>query len=173
MRKDDQQLVTRIQNGDQQAIGDLYRQYAGALYVVVFRILRSEEDANDVLQEAFVKIWKNIDRYDAGKAGLYTWMMNICRNLAIDKTRSKHFKRSGKIQNADEIVRQLGTTRTETDHIGLKEIVKQLEPEQEKLVDLIYFGGYTQKEVAEKLEMPLGTVKTRIRKAIQVLRKYF
>lgn len=143
------------------------------MYGIIFRIVNSEEIARDVMQEAFVKIWNKGETYDVSKGRLFTWMLNITRNLAIDTIRSKDFKNNHQIQNIDDSVnrvnRQMNTT-TKVDHIGLKEVVETLKEEYKELIDLLYFGGYTQEEAAKKLNLPLGTVKTRARSAINQLR---
>ena len=166
-------LVGLLKQKDKAAFSVLYDNYSAALYGVVYKIVANEELARDVLQEAFVKIWKNSEKYDRGKGSLYTWMLNIARNSAIDKLRSKHLKYN--IQTLDEgVYRAKGTsTDPNTDRIGLREIVEGLDPRLREVIELAYFGGLTQDEISQQLEIPLGTVKTRARKALQELRKYF
>lgn len=150
-------------------IGVLYDQYSPALYGVILRIVQSQPTAEDVLQETFVKIWKNADAYDASKGRLFTWMISIARNCAIDYTRSKGYKQQVRAQG-NFVNKEEQTDTFDTDHIGLKEIVAKLEPGNQEIIDLVYFQGYTPAETAEKLNMPLGTVKTKIRSALQLLR---
>lgn len=172
----EQELVARLQRNDRAAYEHLYDNYSTALYGVINRVITDEEMACDVLQEAFVKIWNNIHGYDAAKGKLFTWMLNICRNLAIDKTRSKDYSNNQKNQSAEKSVSQLERIHTETikpDQIGLREVVGQLDPNERFLIDLMYFKGYTQAEIAEEYNMPLGTVKTRLRSATMNLRKLF
>jgi RNA polymerase sigma factor (sigma-70 family) len=154
----------------------LYDNYSAALYGVIHRIVLDEETASDVLQEAFVKIWNGIKSYDPTKGKLFTWMLNICRNMAIDKTRSKDFNNSQKNQSTEIVVNQMGRLKTENikpDQIGLMELVDKLDPNEKLLIDLMYFKGYTQAEIAEEYNIPLGTVKTRLRSATMNLRKVF
>lgn len=154
----------------------LYKQYAGALYGVIRKVITDEQTAQDVLQEVFVKIWNNIDKFDASKGRLYTWMLNLARNAAIDKLRSKGEIMKGKIHTGEDIVyRQENTLQTEqqTDTIGLRKVVAELKPEYQSIVELAYFKGYTLDEISKTLEMPLGTVKTRMRKAISMLRDHY
>ncbi|MBL7720268.1 MAG: RNA polymerase sigma factor [Flavipsychrobacter sp.] len=157
------------------AFNYLYGNYSAVLYGVIRRTIFDEQTAQDVLQETFVKIWSNIARYDAGKGRIYTWMINIARNAAIDKLRSKGEIMKGKIQTGEEIVinNQRGTTAQSTDTIGVKAAVESLEPQYRAIVDLAYFKGYTQDEIAKALDVPLGTVKTRMRHALKVLREHF
>lgn len=126
-----------------------------------------------MLQEAFVKIWKNIELYDASKGSIFTWMLNICRNTAIDETRSKNFRKEAQNQNVEDYVSVIDSqnrVELKVDHIGLKEIVEKLKPEHRELIDKVYFKGYTHDEVSKELSIPLGTVKTRIRAAMQHMR---
>ena len=169
-------LVAGLQSGDTSVLSLVYERYAPALFGVLSRLVNDDHLAEDILQEAFVKIWHNASAYDASKGRLYTWMLNICRNQAIDKMRSKGYK-VGKATASDESVllenpnEIYDAIRPET--IGVKEMVQQLRPEWKQLIDLIYFKGYTQQEVSETLGIPLGTVKTRLRSAINALREKF
>ncbi len=166
--------MVALQNKDRSAFNYLYDNYSGALYGVIKRVVEAEEIANDVLQEAFVKIWKNIGGYDASKGSIFTWMMNICRNTAIDEVRSKNFKKEAQNQNIDDfvsIVDNQNKVEQKVDHIGIKKIVQNLKPEHRILIDKIYFEGYTQDEVSKELDIPLGTVKTRVRAAMTHLRE--
>ena len=170
-------LLDKLVQRDQKAFQWLYDQYSPALYGVVMRIVREEEQAQDLLQDVFVKIWKNLDAYDASKGRLFTWMLNVARNTAIDSLRSRKTRPFGEIRTNEENVhivdQQHNTTQPNPDHIGLKEVVDQLRPERRQLIDLVYFGGYTHEEAAEELQLPLGTVKTRVRAALQELKSVF
>ncbi len=150
------------------------KNYSQALYGVLFKIVNDEEIARDLLQETFVKIWKNISNYDRQKGRLFTWMLNVARNTAIDTLRSKAFKTNNQnqdIENVVNIVDAQMNTSSQVDHIGLKEVVGKLKVEQQQIIDLLYFNGYTQEEAAKELNLPLGTVKTRSRSAIMQLRQ--
>lgn len=170
----EEQLVQLLKNKDRAAFTTLYDNYCNALYGVVFRIVNDEPLAQDILQEVFVKIWKNIEFYDASKGRLFTWLMNVTRNTAIDKYRSQEFRHQAKNQKMEDSVNQVNmvsTVNTKVDHIGLKEQISQLKPEYIQMIDLLYFQGYTHEEVAKEFNIPLGTVKTRIRSAIMQLRQ--
>jgi RNA polymerase sigma-70 factor (ECF subfamily) len=170
---DENTLVAALKERKPDAITYLYDNYSQALFGVIDRIIQSEEISNDVLQESFVKIWKNIENYSREKGSLFTWMLNVCRNTAIDETRSRQYKKQLQNQNIEDSVHSVNHSKQvlqNIDHIGLKEVVAKLRPEQKILVDKIYFEGYTQEEVSKELEIPLGTVKTRIRAAIMHLR---
>lgn len=168
---DEDEIVSHLQNGGAKAIGLLYDRYSAALYGVIFRIVRSERFAEDALQESFIKIWKNIDNFDKQKASLFTWMLNIARNHAIDVTRSKMFKQSMRNQEIETTpVTKTGDNINEIT-IGVMDFVANLENKYQEVIDLCYFQGYTQVEIAEKLDIPLGTVKSRIRIGLRELRK--
>jgi len=122
-----------------------------------------------------VKIWKNGKSYDSSKGTLFTWMLNITRNTAIDKIRSKGYRKNGKNQILDHSVYNTESKNygINPEVVGLKELLNNLDDKYKEVVDLIYFNGYTQKEVSEHLELPLGTVKSRIRIALRELRELF
>jgi RNA polymerase sigma-70 factor (ECF subfamily) len=167
-------LVLALRAKSRDAFTYLYDHYCNALFGVIDRIVQSEEIANDVLQESFIKIWKNIDSYTREKGSLYTWMLNVCRNTAIDTVRSKQYKKESQNQNIDDYVTTINRNeqvQMKVDQIGLKEVIQKLKPEHKLLIDKIYFEGYTHEEASKELELPLGTVKTRIRSAIMQLRE--
>jgi RNA polymerase sigma factor (sigma-70 family) len=158
---------------DRRAFEYLYDHYSGALYGVVARIILKESVAEEVLQDAFLKIHNKIEAYDASKGRLFTWMLNLTRNLAIDKTRSKEISRdnkTGDIENLVSRVERKAFTETPIDSIGVKDILRNLSEEQQFIVEYLYFKGYSQSELAEEFDIPLGTVKTRLRLAMKQLR---
>ena len=170
----EEELVARLRSRDSSAMSVLYDMYSATLYGVVLQIVKIEETAEDVLQEAFVKIWNSFDHYDTAKGRLFTWMINICRNQAIDTIRSKQHR----VSNVTEDI--VGSTRSgfsaeefKPEHIGVREIVENLNPEQKQVIDLMYFKGLTQSEIAAAYNIPLGTVKTRARSAVKLLSRLF
>ncbi|WP_299700234.1 sigma-70 family RNA polymerase sigma factor [uncultured Pontibacter sp.] len=172
LKEDD--LVARLRARDSSAMSQLYDMYSPTLYGVVLQIVKVEEVAEDVLQEAFVKIWNSFDKYDASKGRLFTWMINICRNLAIDTIRSKQYRVSNQSENIEADSRTYYYTDTfKPEHIGVRDMVDNLNPEQKQVIDLMYFKGLTQSEIAESYNIPLGTVKTRVRSAVKHLTRIF
>jgi len=163
------ELVASLRKKDEEAFGYLYEHYSGALYGVIKQIIGELELSNDVLQETFVNIWRRIESYDENKGRLFTWMLNIARNAAIDKTRSKGFQQSQRQMPLDGDVIQ-PSVRPEIDDYGLKKMIFKLKDEQRLLIDLSYFQGFTHEQIATALHIPLGTVKTRIRSALTQLR---
>ncbi|MBO9727655.1 MAG: sigma-70 family RNA polymerase sigma factor [Chitinophaga sp.] len=167
------ELVQGLKARDQKVFSYLYDQYSPALYGVIVKVLNNDSSAGDVLQEVFLKIWRNNDRYNEEKGRLFTWMLNITRNAAIDILRSKSYKQEQRIQHITDHVNILNsalTVQLSTDYIGFSQILEQLTKEQRTLIDLAYYKGCTQEEIARALEIPLGTVKTRMRNAIIQLR---
>jgi len=170
----DEKFVEALKLRNETAFAKLYDDYSAALYGILFRILGKEELAQDALQESFVKIWKNIDSYDCSKGSLFTWMLNISRNHAIDMLRSKNMRQ--KIQSIDKsvgVVNKQMSSSTNTDHFLIKELIENLKPEHKQMIEMAFYQGYTQEELAEELNIPLGTIKTRARAALSQLRKYF
>ncbi|MBL4676082.1 MAG: sigma-70 family RNA polymerase sigma factor [Mucilaginibacter sp.] len=172
----EENLIQALRNREKIAVEALYDMYSASLYGVIIRIVTEEAAAEDILQETFVKIWHSFASYSADKGRLFTWMVNIARNLAIDKVRSKDFKNQGKNQELENNVTFIDEQRNTVynpELLGIRDLVKTLKPEQKAILDLVYFKGYTHVEAAEELDVPLGTIKTRLRMAIQQLRKHF
>lgn len=166
------ELVLLLKQRNQSAFAYLYDHYAGALYSVIVNIVPDRELANDVLQEVFIKVWKQINTYDKTKGRLFTWMLNVARNASIDTVRSKNFQHSQQNRELTESVHDAGgTTHTDTDKIGLRKIVHKLKEDYRVLIELSYFEGYTQDEISKMLTIPLGTVKTRLRSALVQLKQ--
>jgi RNA polymerase sigma factor (sigma-70 family) len=170
----EQELVGALKERDNQAYSYLYDNYSGALYSIILQIVQNTELASDVLQEVFINIWRKIETYDASRGRLFTWMLNITRNASIDTLRSKGYQNSQKNQALSENVsiKSGQVTQTNTDNIGLKKTLAKLKPEHRTLIELAYFKGYTHEEIAQIEDIPLGTVKTRIRNALLQLREY-
>jgi RNA polymerase sigma-70 factor (ECF subfamily) len=165
------ELVTALRSKDNHAFGYLYDHYSGALYSVVKQVVNDVEVSNDVLQETFINIWRKIDSYDETKGRLFTWMLNIARNAAIDKTRSKGFQQSSKLQPMmDGDGANHPSVRMGLEDYGLKKVLQKLKEEQRLLIDLSYYQGFTHEQISKALDIPLGTVKTRIRSALTQLR---
>lgn len=168
------QLEALLKSGKEKDFEILYDRFSDALYGVLCRVLRDEELAEDALQEAFMKIWRNGQKYDANKGTIFTWMLNIARNHAIDKLRSLKNTASSKSGEGLDDVNIPTAADDAPDEVlqrsELLELVNTLPQPLLILIDLVYVKGYTQAEVAEQLGIPLGTVKTRIRTALQTLR---
>jgi RNA polymerase sigma-70 factor, ECF subfamily len=170
----EEELVMLLQSRDQQAFSYLYDNYAAALNGIIYRMVENRELAEDILQEAFIKIWNNFSNYDTAKGRLFTWMLNITRNLTIDTLRSKGYKKQAKISGDENSVSNVtddNRVAERFDAMGIKKQLVNLKPEQRSIIDLAYFNGFTQDEISKEMGIPLGTVKTRMRAAIIELRK--
>lgn len=169
----EQRIVGLLHQNDRNAISLAYKHYGANLYGVVLSILRNEEDAQEVLQDTFVKIWSNAQSYDTSKGKLYTWMINIARRTAIDKTRSAVFKSRKRTDSTDatEDYKVTWSTPGKVKDVGLEKVINSIDEKYRTIIDLVYFQGYTMKEVHEELGIPLGTVKSRVRLALVELRK--
>lgn len=167
----EQELVTLLHERNEKAFGYLYDNYSGAIFGIINSIITDRDIANDVLQNVFINIWKKIELYDASKGRLFTWMLNIARNASIDEIRSKGFRQSQKNQSLNDNVDVSGaSTGPVTEDVGLKKVLANLKSEWRVLVDMSYFQGFTHEEISKILNIPLGTVKTRIRSALSQLR---
>ncbi len=174
---DDRSLIVLLCNGDNDAYALLYDRYGAMLYGVILRIVGEHPDAENLLQDTIVKVWRYIDSYDASKARFTTWILNIARNTAIDFTRSKVFLQRKQKQNLESLHdagnELVSTSGIQSDTIGLRQIVEKLTTSHRQIIDWMYFDGYTQQEIADNFNIPLGTVKTRTRAALTELRRCF
>ena len=169
----DAQIVTRLKNRDKTALSDLYDYYGAAFYGQAHRITDSETLAQEAVQDAFLKIWNNIHQYDDSKGKLFTWMYRIARNEAIDKKRSKENRLSDKTTSINDTVYSYeadNSTAKNVEDIGVKQLLNMLDADSKGIMELVYFQGYTHSEVAELTKTPIGTVKTKVRRAILKLR---
>ena len=170
-----EELLPLLLRKEERAFTQLYDLYSKSLFSIITNLIKDREEAEDVLQEVFVKIWKNIETYNQSKGRLYTWMLNITRNTSIDKLRSKGFNNSQKNLSSDNFVHLLDDSNKLTnkiDSIGIRDFVNKLKPKCIQLIDLLFFKGFTQQEASEELEIPLGTVKTQNRMCMNDLRNY-
>jgi RNA polymerase sigma factor (sigma-70 family) len=169
-------LIAALKKHDSGAFSYLYDNYKAALFTIIIQIITDKEIAQDVLQEAFVMAWKNVDKYDPSKGRLFTWLYNVTRNCAINTTRSKAYKSEQKNDSLDNYVTYVDEKRNDAvniNQIGLRKQVQQLREEYKNVVELSYFNGCTHEEIAKLLAIPVGTVKTRLRNALIELRKQF
>lgn len=169
----EEELIKGLKEGNHQTYGELYDRYAKNLYLIILKIVKSEEEAENLLQDCFVKIWRSIELYDSSVSRLYTWLIVIARNIAIDFCRSSYFSKKSKIQSDDYLVfkESLNSEMLKLDYLGLDKVVDGLDLVHRKLIELQYYLGYTQQEVSEELQIPLGTVKSRTRTALKILRE--
>lgn len=169
------QLILLLKAKNEQALPVLYEKYGMALFGVIYQIIKNQQIAEDILQDVFYKIWVNAAQYNAKKGRLFTWMVRIARNAAIDEKRSKRYKNSLKtydLYDNQAAVEKNSFIVQNIDMIGVRELIEQLNTKYRVIIELIYFQGYTQVEASQELAIPLGTVKTRVKKAISYLKKW-
>ncbi|GAB2471369.1 hypothetical protein GCM10011375_37810 [Hymenobacter qilianensis] len=164
-------LLERLYARDPSAMVDFYDRYGAAMYGLLRRLLRDDALAEDLLQEALVKIWQQFPTYQAAKGSLFTWALTLCRNLALDQLRSRRAHQARQTQSLEgSPALAHASAGFQPEHVGVRELVAQLPPAQRQLLELLYVEGYTVREAAQELELPLGTVRTRTRAALRSLR---
>ena len=174
----DRELVRRMAAGDESALGTLYDRYSPLLHSVVRRIVGDPDDAEEVLEEAFWQAWRQAGRYEESRGGLSTWLVMIARSRAVDRVRARRRVREERWDELPEPPAESGDAVSPLDSAQMDEVrrmvgraVATLPPEQRQTVELAYFRGLSQSEIAEATGQPLGTVKTRARLALQKLRE--
>jgi len=166
-------IVELLQERNDKAISLLYEHYGDTLYGVAYKVVRDEELAQDVLQESFVKIWKKSDSYDATKAKLFTWLFRITRNTAIDKLRSINTKTEREIQIDVSNVYNVGIQSTRPELLDVRENLDKIDDKYQIVLDALFFQGMTQQEASEELDIPLGTIKSRLKIGLRELKKIY
>lgn len=173
---DEETFVKKLYGRHPEAIGALYDQYSAVLYGIIYRIVNNPEVAEEVLMDTFSKIWNNFQQYDASKGRLLTWMINLARNSSLEKVRpinNSDINKNNSDWNSVFKIQSDKATSYDPETIGIDYITEKLEPEYKMIIDLLFFHGLSQSEVAEKLNIPLGTVKSRSRAAIQKIQLLF
>jgi len=169
----EQHIVQLLQKSDTTAINLLYENYADSLYGVILKITKNEELAQDALQESFVKIWRNAKKYDSKKAKLFTWLYRIARNTAIDKLRSHNNRFEKEVQIDKSNVYILPTSSLNQDVIDIKDHVGRLDEKYQIVLNALFFEGMTQQEASDELDIPLGTIKSRLKIGLRELKKLY
>jgi RNA polymerase sigma-70 factor, ECF subfamily len=159
-------LLDRLAAGDHAALGEVYDRYAGLVNGLALRILRNTAEAEEVIQEVFVQIWRQAVRFDPARGSAEAWICTIARTRALDRLRRRTSRRE---EPDDEIPGASATPRT-VEALAVRKALESLSADQRTALELAYWEGLTQSEIAERLGEPLGTVKTRIRTAMIRLR---
>jgi RNA polymerase sigma-70 factor, ECF subfamily len=167
----DGSLMDRVRIGEQRAMTEIFERYAGLVYSVAFRVLNDSGHAEDVTQEIFFQLWRNPDSYSPSRGSLAAWLLVIARNRAIDHLRQRRYD-----ETIDEVAVASATKlENEAERSIIIErvqgILGELPEEQQRSLQMAFFEGLSHSEIAEKTGQPLGTVKTRIRSALTLLRK--
>ena len=177
-RPSDASLVERVSAGDRAAFGELYDRYARPAYSLARRICVDPDLAEDVVQEAFLALWRNPTGYDRSRGGFGTWLMTVVHHRAVDAVRRENTQRRRNVPLTDEVSERNAPAAEGADYAALtgvvgaevREALKRLPEDQRQVIALAYLGGYTQIEVAALTGIPLGTVKSRTFAAIRRLR---
>lgn len=156
---------------NQQGLSNLYDNYSGAVFGIIYRTLPNKSIAEEVLQQTMLKAWQKIETYDSSKSSLFTWLSTIARNTAIDKRRLKSFEMNQKTDSLDTHVYHASTSQKSGAKIDVERLTKNLDEKYKTVLDLMYLQGYSHSEISEKLDIPLGTIKTRLRTAVKILRE--
>ena len=167
-------LIELLTANSHKAIPLIYDKYSGALYGIILRIVKQEEVAQELLQDTFVKIWQKRSYFDNSKGRLFTWMAQIARNLSINYLNSKSCKNKSKVHPIASNVHAFQSHYSiKVDTVDVGDMIKKLDDKYRQIVDLAYFQGYTQKEISERLNMPLGSVKSGVKIALRELKKIY
>jgi RNA polymerase sigma-70 factor, ECF subfamily len=169
-------LIRQVANQDRDAFSQLYDRFSSLVFTLAMRMLRARSDAEDLLQEVFVQVWRQAQSYSAERGSPEAWIINIARSRAIDKIRSiRRMEKSfvltddpARAESSDNVESSVAESEA---RMAMNSALANLPETQRKVLELAYFGGLTQTEIATRLAEPLGTVKTRMRSAIQRLRE--
>jgi RNA polymerase sigma-70 factor, ECF subfamily len=172
----DSQMAARLKRGETTAIESLYDRYGRLAYGLAFRILNERGAAEDVVQDAFVSVWRNAAGFDASRGSLRNWLLSIVRNRAIDRLRGSTRIRS-EIDLADaeprpQVPDAWETVALDLERKQIQEGFGELPDPQRQTLELAYFGGYTHVEIASRMNVPLGTVKSRMRIGLEKMRTF-
>jgi RNA polymerase sigma-70 factor (ECF subfamily) len=168
-------LIKRIKAGDNKALEELYDLYKSLLFGMIISIVKKREEAEDVLQEVFMRIWEKAHTFDENRGNVYSWIVTLTRNKAIDRIRSKGYKTQKKATTSvdepefslegdkfDPLETTIFSDRAEL----VKKALEEIPEKQREIIKVAYYGGMTQSEISEHLDIPLGTVKTRTRQGL-------
>ncbi len=167
-------LVAAMAKGDKQAMAALYDQLSGPLYSLAIRMLGDATEAQDLTQDIFIQLWRTAASYDAGRGSVFSWAVTLTRNRAIDRIRMR--QRRAEILSTAAPELQPAAPAGDTDSAGtlwlreksaaVRAALAELAPDQQQAIELAFFGGLTQQEIADRLKEPLGTIKARIRRGL-------
>lgn len=172
------ELLKRVSQGDQRSFGELYDRFASVLFSTAYRMLKNQEAAEDVLQDVFIQIWRKAPLYDPARGRPLTWAVTLTRNKAIDTLRSTQ-RRSSLQEAAQQDLERFeqfddksffdSVTSEETSRL-VREAIQRLSRQQRDAIELAFFSSLTHTEISERLKVPLGTIKARIRRGMMALR---
>ena len=172
----DSDVLRRLAAGDREAVAELYDRYAARVLGLAYRIVRNSSDAEDVVQEVFSQAWRKASSYQPARGTVVGWLLMMARTRAIDRLRARQSRRDAEAEPDLEAIPSEAASLSDQiianqQAAGIRAAMEALPPDQRTALDLAYFEGLTQTEIAERLRIPLGTVKTRIRSALASLRR--
>ena len=169
----DWSLLERVVRKDESALAALYDRYSGLVFAEAMRILRDNGAAEEILQDIFYQVWRTAEKFDPARGSLPGWLMVVARNRSISRLRRRSNRPAEELdQNAVSVSVNLETTASQNQMIGrLKSVMSGMPENQRQAIELAFFEGMTHSEIAGKTGEPLGTIKTRIRSALEVLRR--
>ena len=173
--EDDRRLIERMGGGDDRALARFYDRWARVAYALIVQMVRDPDDADDVLEDTFYQAWRQAARYTAARGSVETWILTIARSGALDRIRARKRLREEPLTPASGMETATGggdVAEAAEQRERVAQAVRTLPPEQREVVELAYFGGLSQSEIATRTGQPLGTVKTRARLAGQKLREW-
>lgn len=180
---DDRALMDAMRRRSGDALEALFKRHAGRVFAVARRILRNESEAEDVLEEVFWELWSRADRFDAGRGSPISYLMLLTRSRALDRLRSLQRRTErvpcvGDLADLESLTSACAPTPSPLEHallhaqaLRVRQALEELRPDQRRALELSFFDGFTHVEISERLGLPLGTVKTHIRRGLGVLRK--
>ena len=169
----EKEIVNLLEQGDKKAITLLYENYADALFGVIKKVITDDEVDQDVLQESFVKIWRYAKKYDSSKAKLFTWLYRIAYNSSIDKIRSLKNKTGKEVQIENSNVYKTTSNGLNEDVLDIKKHLSSLDEKYQIVINALFFEGMTQQEASDELNIPLGTIKSRLKIGLRELKKIY
>jgi RNA polymerase sigma-70 factor, ECF subfamily len=175
-RGDEPELVRRLKSREPQAMADLYDRYGRMIYALIYRMVRNEGAAEDLVQETFLRIWNRVQAFDQDKGSLGPWVLTVARNRAIDYIRSVDGRMAQSAFEIEKIEHPTLFRNLESEMLNLDRVkllrgaFDKLTPNQRVVIELAYYEGLSQTEMAERMKQPLGTVKTWVRTALKALR---
>ncbi len=180
--EEEREWMAEVQAGDKKALGKLYNRYNRILFGMIYKVLRNREESEDLLQEVFVQAWEKADQYDPTRGTVYSFIVTMTRNKAIDRTRSKAYKNSKKddqVINDDDFSLNLSHNSPNPEEnmelneraVKVREALGSLNKKEREVLYISYFHGLSQTEISEKINIPLGTVKYRMRQGMIKLRE--
>jgi RNA polymerase sigma-70 factor (ECF subfamily) len=167
MASDIEKLMRRLAAGESSALGELYDLFAGRTNALALRILRNTQEAEDVVQEVFLQAWRQAGRFDARRGSVEAWLLTMARTRAVDRLRRRSSRREAPSETAVAATEPPATEEA----LAVRKALEGLTPDQRQALELAYYDGLTQSEIATRLGQPLGTIKTRIRTAMGRLRE--